>query len=85
MSVFTPPNGTPKDVNNRLGSAKGLDPDDPNDTAFKLVTICVFILCRKKLNNFFFFREQDGVDNFLLFWVANGVTKERERGAGPRP
>jgi hypothetical protein len=37
---------------------KDLDPDDPNDTAFKLVTICVFILCRKKLNNFFF-REQD--------------------------
>ena len=48
MSVFTPPNGTPKDVNNRLGSVKSLDPDDPNDTAFKLVTICVFILCRKK-------------------------------------
>jgi hypothetical protein len=44
MSIFTPPNGTPKDVNNRLGSVKGLDPDDPNDTAFKLVTICVFIL-----------------------------------------
>ena len=59
MSIFTPPNGTPKDVNNRLGSVKDLDPDDPNDTAFKLVTICVFILCRKKLNNFFFFREQD--------------------------
>ena len=55
MSVFTPPNGTPKDVNNRLGSVKSLDPDDPNDTAFKLVTICVFILCRKKQTIFSFF------------------------------
>jgi hypothetical protein len=44
MSVFTPPNGTPKDVNNRLGSVKGLDPDDPNDTAFKLVTVLIFFV-----------------------------------------
>ena len=29
----------PKDVNNQLGSAMGLDPNDPNDMAFKLVTI----------------------------------------------
>jgi hypothetical protein len=37
MSDFTPPNGTPKpkDINNRLGGVKGLNPDDPNDTAFK--------------------------------------------------
>jgi hypothetical protein len=30
MSGFTPPNGTPKDINNRLGGVKCLDPDDPN-------------------------------------------------------
>jgi len=47
MSGFTPPNGTPKDTNNRLGGVKGLDPDDPNDTAFKLVTMLCILLCRK--------------------------------------
>ena len=41
-------NGTPKDVNNRLRGATGLDPDDPNDMAFKLVTILYF-LCHKNL------------------------------------
>jgi hypothetical protein len=35
MSGFTPPNGMPMDINNRLGSVKGLDPDDPNYKAFK--------------------------------------------------
>jgi hypothetical protein len=40
MSDFTPRNGMPKDINNRLGGMKGLDPDDPNDTAFKLVNRC---------------------------------------------
>jgi len=39
MSDFTPPNGMPKDINNGLGAVKGLDHDDPNDTAFKLVTL----------------------------------------------
>ena len=47
MFGFTPPNGTPKDINNRLGGMKGLDPDDPTDTAFKLVTILCSFLCRK--------------------------------------
>jgi hypothetical protein len=39
MSNITPTNGMPKDVNNRLCGATGLDPDDPNDMAFKLVII----------------------------------------------
>ncbi len=26
-----------------------------------------------------------GLDFFLLFWAANGATKERERGTGPWP
>jgi hypothetical protein len=52
MSDFTPPNGTPKDINNQLDGVKGLDPNDPNDTAFKLVTILCILLCRKK-NTFF--------------------------------
>jgi hypothetical protein len=54
MSGFTPPNGTPTDINNRLGGVKGLDPDDPNYTAFKfkLVTMLCILLCRK--NSTFF-------------------------------
>jgi hypothetical protein len=44
--------GTTKDVNNQLGGVKGLDPDDPNDTAFKLVTILCIFLCRKKTHLF---------------------------------
>jgi len=46
MSGFAPPK-MPKDINNRLGGMKGLDPDDPNDTAFKLVTMLCNLLCRK--------------------------------------
>jgi hypothetical protein len=38
MSGFTPPNGMPKDINNRLGGVKGLNPEDPNDTAFNSLT-----------------------------------------------
>jgi hypothetical protein len=57
MSVFMPSNGTPKDVNNRMGNVKGIDPDNPNDTAFKMVIVLVDFLCRKKLN-FFVFCEQ---------------------------
>jgi hypothetical protein len=55
MSDFTPPNGTPKDINNRLGVVKGLDPGDPNDTAFKLVTILCFFVVSTKLSFFPFF------------------------------
>ena len=58
MSDFTPPNGTPKDINNRLGVVKGLDPGDPNDTAFKLVTILCFFVVSKKLSFFPFFCER---------------------------
>jgi hypothetical protein len=44
MSNITPPNGTPKDVNNGLRGATGLDPDNPNDMVFKLVTILYFFV-----------------------------------------
>ena len=47
MSGFAPPNGMPKDINNRLGGVKGLNPEDPNDTAYKLVTILCILLCQK--------------------------------------
>jgi hypothetical protein len=47
-STITPPIGTPKDVNDQLRQASGLDPDNPNDMAFKLVTILIFFLCHKK-------------------------------------
>jgi len=55
MSDFTPPNGTPKDIDNRLGAVKGFDPGDPNDTAFKLVTILCFFVVSKKISFFPFF------------------------------
>jgi hypothetical protein len=51
MSNITPPNETPKDVNNRLHGATGLNPDNPNDMTFKLVTILYFFVCHK--NSFF--------------------------------
>jgi hypothetical protein len=43
MSNITPPNGTPKDLNNRLRGAMGLNPDNLNDMAFKLVIILYFV------------------------------------------
>ncbi len=52
MSGLTPPNGMPMDINNQLGGVKGLDHDDPNDMAFKLVTILCILLCQK--NSSFF-------------------------------
>ena len=51
MANITSPNGTPKDVNDQLGGVKGLNPDDLNDTAFKLVTIRIF--CFTKTHLFF--------------------------------
>jgi hypothetical protein len=50
MANITSPNGTPKDVNDQLGGVKGLNPDDLNDTAFKLVTIRIF--CSTKTHLF---------------------------------
>jgi hypothetical protein len=58
MSDITPPNGTPKDINNRLGGVKGLNPDDPNATAFKLVTILCILSCQKNSPFFPIFCEQ---------------------------
>ena len=47
MADITPPNEMPKDINDQLRGAMGLDPDDPNDTAFKLATILYFCVCHK--------------------------------------
>ncbi len=47
MFNITPSIGMPKDVNDQLRSATGLNPDDPNDMAFKLVTILNFYVCHK--------------------------------------
>ena len=47
MSNITPPIWMPKDVNDRLRRASGLDPDNPNDMAFKLVTILYFFVSQK--------------------------------------
>ena len=58
MSDFTPQNGMPKYINNQLGGVKDLDPNDPNDTAFKLVNILCILLCRKNSPFFLFFGEQ---------------------------
>ena len=37
---------------------KGLDPNNPNDIAFKMVTMFVFLCVTKLTPPFFFFREQ---------------------------
>ena len=38
--------------------SKGLDPNNPNDVAFKMVTMFVFLCVTKLTPPFFFFREQ---------------------------
>jgi hypothetical protein len=52
MSNIAPPIGMPKGVNNQLRQASGLDPNDPNDMAFKLVTILYFLCVSQKLTFF---------------------------------
>jgi hypothetical protein len=54
MSNITLTNGTPMDVNDQLRSAMDLNPDNPNDMAFTLVTILYFFVYHK--NSLFSFR-----------------------------
>jgi hypothetical protein len=45
MADCTPTPPTPKDLMQRSRALKEIDHDDPNDTAFELVTIFVCFLC----------------------------------------
>ncbi len=45
MADITPTSSTSKDMKQHMGAIKGVDPDDPNDVAFELVTMFVFFLC----------------------------------------
>jgi hypothetical protein len=56
MADITPTSSTPKDMKQRMGAVKGINPDNPNDVAFKLVTMFVFFLCCH--NSPFFSRTQ---------------------------
>jgi hypothetical protein len=42
MADITPTSSTPKDMKQRMGAVKGINPGDPNDAAFELVTMFVF-------------------------------------------
>ena len=45
MADITPTSSTPKDmVKQHAGAVKGINPDNPNDTAFELVTLFVLFL-----------------------------------------
>jgi hypothetical protein len=44
MADHTPTTLTPNKVKKHTGAVKGLDNIDPNDMAFKLVTMFVFIV-----------------------------------------
>jgi hypothetical protein len=53
MANITPTNIMPKkDVKQHGGTVKGINPDDPNDTAFKLVTLFV-LFCDAQTHLFF--------------------------------
>jgi hypothetical protein len=45
MVDINPTSSTPKDMKQRMGAIKEINPDDPNDAAFELVTMFVFFLC----------------------------------------
>jgi hypothetical protein len=45
MANLTPTPSTPKDVKQRSRILKRIDLDDPNNRAFELVTMFVFLLC----------------------------------------
>jgi hypothetical protein len=45
MADITPTSSTPEDMKQRMGAVKGINPDDPNDASFELVTVFVFFLC----------------------------------------
>ena len=45
MADITPTSSTPKDMKQRMGAVKGINPNNPNDAAFKLVIMFVLFLC----------------------------------------
>ena len=45
MADLSPTPPTPKDVKQQSRVLKRINPDDPNDRAFELVTMFVFLLC----------------------------------------
>jgi hypothetical protein len=53
MADITPTSSTPKDMKQRMGAVKGINPDNPNDAAFELVIMFVFFLCCHNLPIFF--------------------------------
>jgi hypothetical protein len=53
MADITPTSSTPKDMKQRMGAVKGINPDDPNDAAFELVTMFVFFFVLPQLTLFF--------------------------------
>jgi hypothetical protein len=44
----------PKNIKTRAATVLGLDPHNPNNTAYKLVTICVFVMSQKTTSPPFF-------------------------------
>ena len=55
MSNITPTSSTPKNVKQQSRALRGLDPDNPNDKAFELVTMFVSFFVLSQLTFFFFF------------------------------
>ena len=45
MTNRTPTTRTDEEMKKRAGVLKGIDENDPNDMAFKLVTMFVYLLC----------------------------------------
>jgi len=45
MTDRTSTTRTDKEMKKRTGAVKGIDENDPNDMAFKLVTMFVYLLC----------------------------------------
>ncbi len=52
---LTPTPTTPKDVKQQSRILKRINPDDPNDRAFELVTMFVLLLCCHNSTFFLFF------------------------------
>ena len=55
MAKCTPTTPMPNKAKKHAGAVKGLDDNDPNDMPFKLVTMFVYLLCRKYTIFFLYF------------------------------
>lgn len=58
MADKSPIPPTPNTIPVVAEELKGLDPNNPNDVAFEMVTMFVFLCVAKLTPPFFFFREQ---------------------------